>query len=121
VLVITQLLNVLLVPYFKHAGLSLSIGLGALINAAWLLVGLIRRKSYQPTPGWGLFLLQVLAATALLAIYLLWAANSFAWVALQNSVWQRLGLMALLLSGAFVLYLGAVWAAGLNLKQFLRR
>ena len=121
VLVMTQLLNVLLVPQFKHAGLSLSIGLGALINALWLLVGLIRRKSYQPATGWGLFLLQVLAASALLAIYLLWAANAFAWVALQNSAWQRIGLMALLLVGAAALYLGAVWAAGLNLRQFLRR
>ena len=121
VLVITQLLNVVLVPYFKHAGLSLSIGLGALINALWLLVGLIQRKSYRPSPGWGLFLLQVLAASALLAIYLLWAASAFAWVALQSSAWLRIGLMALLLSGAAVLYLGAVWAAGLNLRQFLRR
>ena len=121
VLVITQLLNVVLVPYFKHAGLSLSIGLGALINALWLLSGLMRRKSYRPSPGWGLFLLQVLAASALLAIYLLWAAGAFAWVALQSSAWLRIGLMALLLSGAAMLYLGAVWAAGLNLRQFLRR
>jgi putative peptidoglycan lipid II flippase len=121
VLVLTQLLNLVLVPYFKHAGLSLSIGLGALINALWLLAGLIRRKSYRPEPGWGLFLLQVLAASALLAIYLLWAADAFAWVALQSFAWRRIGLMALLLSGAAVLYLGAVWAAGLNLRQFLRR
>ena len=121
VLVLTQLLNVLLVPHFNHAGLSLSIGIGALINALWLLLGLIRRKSYQPAKGWGLFFLQVLAASALLAIYLLWAANAFAWVALQNSAWQRIGLMALMLSGAAVLYLGSVWAAGLNLRQFLRR
>ena len=69
----------------------------------------------------GIIFLQVLAASALLAIYLLWAANAFAWVALQNSAWQRIGLMALLLSGAAVLYLGSVWAAGLNLRQFLRR
>ncbi len=121
VLILTQLLNVLLVPQFRHAGLSLSIGIGALINALWLLVGLIRRKSYQPAKGWVIFLLQVLAASALLAIYLLWAANAFAWVALQSSAWLRIGLMAMLLSGAAVLYLGAVWAAGLNLRQFLRR
>ena len=33
VLVITQLLNLALVPYFQHAGLALAIGIGALINA----------------------------------------------------------------------------------------
>jgi putative peptidoglycan lipid II flippase len=121
VLVITQLLNVVLVPHLMHAGLSLSIGLGALINALWLLGGLLWRKSYQPTPGWTVFFLQVLAASALLAIYLLWAAQEFSWVALQSSSLQRLGLMALLLVGAAVLYFGAVWAAGLNLRQFLKR
>jgi putative peptidoglycan lipid II flippase len=121
VLVLTQILNVVLVPHLLHAGLSLSIGLGAMGNALWLLVGLIRRKSYQPESGWTLFFLQVLAASALLAIYLLWAAQEFAWVALQSSSVLRVGLMALLLLGAAVLYLGAVWAAGLNLKQFLKR
>ncbi len=37
VLVITQLLNLALVPLFRHAGLALSIGLGALVNAGRLL------------------------------------------------------------------------------------
>ena len=53
VLVLTQLLNIALVPLLQHAGLALSIGLGALINAGWLLVGLLRRGSYKPAPGWG--------------------------------------------------------------------
>ena len=52
VLVITQLFNLLLVPRMAHAGLALSIGLGALVNAAWLMGGLMRRGSYQPQPGW---------------------------------------------------------------------
>jgi putative peptidoglycan lipid II flippase len=121
VLILTQLLNIALVPMFKHAGLSLSISLGALINAGWLLVGLIRRKSYRPQPGWGLFLLQVLAGSALLVIYLLWASQAFDWVALRSESLQRIGLLALMMTGAVVLYVGAVWAAGLNLRQFLRR
>jgi hypothetical protein len=53
VLVITQLLNIALVPLLKHAGLALSIGLGAMINAGWLLVGLLRRGSYRPAPAGG--------------------------------------------------------------------
>jgi putative peptidoglycan lipid II flippase len=121
VLVITQLLNIALVPLFKHAGLSLSIGLGALINATWLLIGLLRRGSYRPEPGWGLFALQVLAGSALLVIYLLWATNAFAWIELRSESLKRIGLLAVLMVGAGVVYLGAVWAAGLNPRQFLRR
>jgi putative peptidoglycan lipid II flippase len=121
VLVITQLLNLALVPIFKHAGLSLSISLGALINALWLLAGLLWRKRYRPEPGWGVFIAQVLAGGALLVIYLLWAAQAFPWLELRSESVKRMGLLALLLVGSGVVYLGAVWAAGLNLRQFLRR
>ena len=121
VLVVTQLLNFVFVPLFQQAGLSLSIGLGAMINAMWLLIGLLRRKSYRPLEGWGRFVLQVLAASALLAIYLMWAQHAFDWIALGAQAFQRMGLMAAVLLGAVVLYLGATWAAGLNLREFLRR
>ena len=48
VLVLTQGLNVVLVPYLQHAGLAWSIGLGALVNALWLLLGLLRRGLTSP-------------------------------------------------------------------------
>jgi putative peptidoglycan lipid II flippase len=114
-------MNIALVPLFQHAGLSLSIGLGALINAVWLLAGLLRRKSYMPAPGWGIFVLQVLAGSALLVIYLLWAEQAVAWVDLRSESLKRLGVMGGALAGAVVLYLGAVSVAGLNLREFLRR
>lgn len=121
VLVITQLLNVALVPVLKHAGLALSIGLGALINAGWLLASLLKRGSYRPADGWGRFALQVLAASALLAVFLLWGASSFSWIAMRAHRWQRIGLMALMLSGAAVVYFSALWASGLKLRQFVSR
>ena len=121
VLVITQLLNFVFVPMFQHAGLALSIGLGALINAGWLLAGLLWKKKYRPRPGWTRFTLQVLAASALLVIYLLWAAKAVPWVDLQGKSLLRVGYLAGLMLGAVALYLGAVSAAGLRLKQFLRR
>ena len=122
VLVFTQLLNVIFVPLFQQAGLSLSIGLGAVINAIWLLVGLLRRKSYRPLAGWGRFVLQVLAASALLAIYLMWAQQAFDWVGMgTGQALLRIGLLAGLMLGAVGLYLGSTWAAGLNLREFLRR
>ena len=121
VLVITQLLNLLLVPIFKQAGLSLSIGLGAMVNASWLLIGLQRRGSYRPQPGWGRFLLQVLAAAALLVIYLLWAQGLVDWVAMRSHSLLRIVWFLGVMTGAVVVYLGAAWAAGLNLLQFVRR
>jgi putative peptidoglycan lipid II flippase len=121
VLVLTQVLNVLLVPYLAHAGLALSIGLGALVNAAWLLVGLLRRGSYKPQPGWWRFAFQVLLATGLVTALLWFAANQLSWVAMRQDAWQRIGWMVLILTSAAVLYFGVLWTTGLRLKAFLRR
>ena len=121
ILVFTQLMNAVLVPRLQVAGLSLSIGLAAMLNALLLLIGLLRRGTFRPAPGWGRFLLQVLAASALLAVYLLWATQSADWIALQSRPFQRIGLLAVLLIGAAGVYLGVVWAAGLHPRAFFKR
>ena len=121
VLVITQLLNLLLVPYFQHAGLALAIGIGALINALWLLLGLIRRGSYTPAPGWGVFALQVLAASALLGGFLIWAAASFSWIGLKTAYLQRIMLLVGVLIGSSAIYFIALRLLGLKVKQLIRR
>ena len=120
VLVITQLLNLALVPIFQHAGLALAIGIGALINALWLLVGLMRRGSYQPAPGWGVFGLQVTAASALLAVFLLWAADSVNWISLKARYFERIWLLVLVLTASAAIYFVALWVSGLKLRQLLR-
>ena len=121
VLVLTQLLNLVLVPYFQHAGLALAIGIGALINAGWLLIGLIRRGSYQPLPGWGRFGLQVVFASALLAVFLWWAASAVSWTGLRSLYGQRIGLLALVLVGSAVLYFTALRVTGLKVRQLFGR
>ena len=121
VLALTQVLNVVLVPHLAHAGLALAIGLGALVNALFLLVGLRRRGAYRPSPGWAKFGLQVLAASALLAIFLAWAGTHVAWLGFQGAALTRVGLLALCVLGAAALYFGALVLSGLNLRQFVRQ
>ena len=121
VLVITQLLNLVLVPFMAHTGLALSIGLAALVNAGWLLWGLLRRGVYRPKPGWGRLGLQVVAASSLLAVLLTWGSQHFDWIALRANGWQRVGLLAALMAASVLLYFGALWAAGLKLRALLRR
>ncbi|MDD2927011.1 murein biosynthesis integral membrane protein MurJ [Rhodoferax sp.] len=121
VLVLTQLLNLALVPVLAHAALTLSIGIGAMVNALWLLVGLIRRGSYRPEPGWGRFLAQVLAGCALLAVFLMWANGHFGWTALRAESFKRIGLLALVLMASAAIYFAAISLAGLKLRQLVRR
>ena len=73
-LIATQLANLALVPWLAHAGLALSISLGALANAALLYLGLRRRGLYHPMAGWAGFLGRIAIALALLAV-LLWLAH----------------------------------------------
>ena len=120
VLVFTQLMNAVLVPRLAHAGLALAIGMGALLNAGWLLVGLVRRGAYRPQPGWGRFGGQVLAGAVLLAVYLLWLAQAFDWTGTSARA-LRAGVLAAGVAGAAAVYFGALALAGLPLRQFVRK
>ena len=121
VLVMTQMLNLVLVPLLGHPGLALSIGCGALINASWLFVGLRRVGAYQPSPGWGPFAARVLIATALLSGWLAWGARAIDWVGLHDQPWLRVGWLATFLVGAGLIYFVALIAMGIRLNQFARR
>ncbi len=121
VLVATQLLNLVLVPWLGHAGLALSIGLGAWVNAGLLLAGLLRRGAFEPQPGWGRFALQVLAANLALGGVLAWAAGAFDWIGLQSQWALRAGTVALVLGGVAVLYGAVLMLVGMRPRDFLRR
>lgn len=121
VLLLTQAMNLLFVPRLAHAGLALAIGLGAMVNALWLLIGLVRRGAYRPAPGWARFSMQVLAASALLAVFLMWSAGSVNWVAFEGGALLRVGLMAAIVVGAALLYFVALMLSGLKLRQFVRK
>ena len=51
----------------------------------------------------------------------MWAASAWDWTRLQAQPWLRIGLLAALVLGAALIYLGAAWSAGLRFRQFLRR
>jgi len=120
VLVATQALNLALVPWLGHAGLALSIGLGALLNAGCLLVGLRGGGIYRPRAGWGAFLLRTGVACTALGATLAWAARAFDWIALQAHWGQRAAWMALVLLGAAVVYFLVLLACGMRPAQFRR-
>jgi putative peptidoglycan lipid II flippase len=67
------------------------------------------------------FLLQVVGATALLTVFLAWSAGAVSWVDLRAQPLQRVGLLATVLAAAAVIYFGALWAAGVKLRQFVAR
>ena len=121
VLLLTQALNVAFVPWLAHAGLALSIGVGALVNAVWLFVGLRRSGLYRPAAGWPAFAARVFAAGAALGLALAWAAQAVDWIALGERRALRAGALAAALAGAALLYFAVLAALGLRPRHFARR
>jgi putative peptidoglycan lipid II flippase len=121
VLAATQGMNVLFVPLFGHAGLALSISIGALVNAGLLFTGLWRRRIYRPLPGWGRFIMQVLAASATMATMLAITVGRFDWIALQAQPMLRIALTLGVVAGAGGVFLAVLVMTGVRPKQLLRR
>jgi putative peptidoglycan lipid II flippase len=121
VLVLTQVMNAIFVPFLGHVGLALSISVGAMINALWLFIGLKRAGAYTPEPGWAAFTARVAFATALLGALLWWGEHHIDWIGLGAHPVQRIGYTVACLGGAAVLYFGTLRLTGLNFKQFMRR
>ena len=120
VLVLTQLLNIFLVPTFAHAGLALSIGIGASFNALALLYLLYKRDIYAPRPGWGLFLLRLLPALALLGLCLWGSQHYIDWIALGERPFIRLSYLAGLLITCAIAYFVPLFLCGFRLRHFTK-
>src|SRR5690606_32011384 len=66
-LIMTQLMNLAFIGPLKHAGLSLSIGLGACMNAGLLYWQLRKQDIFTPQPGWSRFLVRLVIAVLVMA------------------------------------------------------
>lgn len=121
VLVLTQAMNLIFVPIFQHAGLALSIGLGASFNALMLLVLLQRRGVYRPSKGWIAFSLRCLPALVALCALLWYTNQQIDWTSPSLHSAERALALAAILAAAGVVYFGALFVCGFRPKHFTRR
>jgi len=121
VLVVTQLSNYVFVPIFAHAGLTLSVGLGACMNAVLLFIGLRRRGIYTPSSGWLVFFVQMIGACLVLAGVMHWFSINFDWIGLHARPLARIVLLAACLVLFAALYFGMLWLMGFKYAYFRRR
>ena len=109
------------VPIFAHAGLTLSIGLGACVNATLLFIGLRKRGIYQPSAGWARFFVQLLGACLVLAGVMHWVAGNFDWIGMRATPLERIVLLGASLVVFGALYFGMLSAMGFKYAYFRRR
>jgi putative peptidoglycan lipid II flippase len=121
VLVATQVANLVLVPWLAHAGLALSVSLGACANAWALFVGLKRRGVYRPQASWGRFLARVSIALGVLAVVLWLAQRPLDWNALGAQPLQRAGWLVVVIGAGASAYFVALAALGFRPRDFRHR
>ncbi len=119
-LVATQLMNLVFIWELRHAGLALAISLGACLNAALLLRGLLRRGIYQPQPGWGVFMLKLALAVYAMAV-VLWLMSGQAADWLVAGAFSRVSWLMLLVVAGACAYFATLWLAGFRPRDFNRR
>ena len=119
-LLIAQSLALVLMFQIGHAGLTLSISIGACINAMLLYRAMRRGGFYTPMPGWGPFLARVALALLVLGLVLWWSAgpDSF-WIGAR--LWTRVGRLALVIGAGAIAYFGALLLLGFRIADFNRR
>ncbi len=118
----TQAMNLLFIfgMDLQHAGLALSIGLGACLNSAILFYLLRKRGIYQPEPGWGKFIAKLGAALLVLGLTLWFGMGSEqSW--LTSSGWARIGRLTGLVVMGVTVYFAVLWLLGFRVKDFSKR
>jgi putative peptidoglycan lipid II flippase len=121
VLVATQLMNLVFVPLLGVAGLALSIGMGACINASFLFAGLRRRRIYVPHAGWLGFFLKVVVGVALMGLAAWFLQAQFDWAGLRSQPLLRLAILLAIIGASAAVYFAVLFALGFRPRDFMRR
>ena len=116
-LVSTQVMNLAFIGPLKQAGLALSIGIAACLNAGLLYRGLRQAAIYRPMPGWPAFLIKLGIALAVMALVLIAGyRNDPFW--LENALTDRLLHLGLLITGGGLAYGGTLFLLGFRPRDF---
>jgi putative peptidoglycan lipid II flippase len=116
----TQVMNLAFIGWIEHAGLALSIGLAACLNAGLLYRGLRQHGIYTPQPGWLIFSLKLLLAMIVMAAALWFTmGNPASWLA--KDVLGRIIHLSWLVPLGAASYFATLWVLGFRLRDFKHR
>jgi putative peptidoglycan lipid II flippase len=121
VLFATQAMNLVFVPLLGVAGLALSIGLGACINAVFLFSGLRKRGIYAPKEGWAGFFLRLVAAVAVMGAVAWFCQAQLDWPAMRAHPWLRAAALFGIIAACGASYFAVLFALGFRVGDFKRR
>ncbi len=119
-LIMTQLMNLAFIGPLKHAGLALSIGLAACLNAGLLYWQLRKQDIFTPQPGWRSFLVRLIVAVLVMSAALLGMLHVMPEWSQGTMPYRLMRLMAVVGVGV-VAYFATLAVRGFKVKEFARR
>ncbi|MCL4112645.1 UNVERIFIED_CONTAM: hypothetical protein GTU68_052092 [Idotea baltica] len=119
-LIATQLMNLVFIKPFAHAGLALAIGLGACINASLLFWQLRKCGIFQPQAGWFVFLVRLVLAVIVMVGMLLFIMSKMPPWDHGVMLWRLLRLGLLVVIG-LASYFSVLVLLGFRIKDFARQ
>ena len=123
VIVAVQLMNLVFVPLLNGvAGLALSMGIGACINAACLFALLYKRKVFVPQAGWLWFFNRLLIAVGVMGALCWYAASQFVWASNGPHLGGllRIGVLLAIICTSALAYFAVLFGLGFRLGDFKR-
>ncbi len=124
VLVLTQIMNMIFVPYLAHSGLALSIGIGACINALLLLISLIKTKSYisQFSPkNWIIFILKITIASFIIGLFMYYMNKHIDWIGMYKNPLLRITYLLASIFVMGIIYFVSLYLMKLDIRKWLRK
>jgi putative peptidoglycan lipid II flippase len=121
VLFATQAMNLVFVPLLGVAGLALSIGLGACLNATFLYTGLRKRGIYAPRAGWTGFFLRLAGAVLVMGAVAWFSQAQIDWAAMRAHPWLRAAALMGIIGACGAAYFAVLFALGFRVGDFKRR
>jgi len=115
---VNVVLSIILVKSMAHTGLALAISIAAWVNAILLFAVLVWHRIFVPRAGWFWFLLRIGLAVTVMCLCLN-ALNNPAEVWYQQSLWQRVGQLSIIVIAGSVSYLLALMLLGIRPQQLL--
>ena len=115
-MVANMVFNLMLIFPLAHAGLALATSLSAFLNAGLLLHGLVKAGVFVFHKGWGLLLLRLVIANAVMVL-VIWQVSPAADIWLQWGWVERSGWLMMLVSAGVASYFGCLLVSGMRLRH----
>lgn len=117
-LIINVGLALSLITWLKHVGLALASVMASSVNALGLFLIMRKKGIYIPSEGWGKFIIRIIFANIILAIFLIFLSPAMdVWFSFSKII--SISYLGAICVGAIIGYLAVLRIIGVDIRNFI--